>query len=160
MTFREIRQHGNRPAPAEYRRTGNPDALAVRLANVIACRDGFRFSVIAGWGAHCTPRPDWFGDVPEDYAGPYREVEVGFYGSRLPAPASAWRPYCEGLGLWRPYASHTVTVYSHVPVRLVYDLIRLHRGEVPAVGQPWDLTRRIERVQRIRVARFRRNAER
>lgn len=90
--------------------------------NRIRCADGFSLSVIAGWGTYCEPRPDWFNGVPEDYAGPYTRVEVGFPSQR-PEPWDAWQPFCESP------AEPTETVYGYVPVEMVATLIDSHGGE-------------------------------
>lgn len=92
--------------------------------NWIRCRDGFRLSATAGWGMHCTPRPDWFNGIPRDYPGPYTELEVGFPTAR-PEPWAAWEPYCEDPE--RP----TDTAYGFVPVELVAQLLAEHGGEAP-----------------------------
>lgn len=88
----------------------------------IRCADGFTMSVIAGCGTYCTPRPDWFNDVPADYAGPYTEVEVG-YPSERPEPWEVWSEYAEVA------FAPTETIYSFVPVELVRQLVAAHGGE-------------------------------
>ena len=95
-------------------------------SNHIVCADGFALSVVAGYGAYCSPRPSAFSnlaDVPPTYGGPYHEVEVGFPSQR-PEP---WR------GVWETFAETpehpTGTVYGYVPVGLVRSLIESHGGE-------------------------------
>ncbi len=110
-----IANFGNRAEPAagaKYR----------TQPNSIVCADGFRLSVIAGWGAYCDPRPDWTDGVPADYAGPYTAVEVGFPSQR-PEPWDEWSLYCESP------ETPTETVYGYVPVQIVRDLIESHGGE-------------------------------
>lgn len=94
--------------------------------NKITCTDGFTVSVLAGWGAYCDPRPDSFGvlgNVPDDYPGPYQEVEVGFPSQR-PEPWDLWSKRCENPD------DPTESVYSYVPVWLVRELLEAHGGEV------------------------------
>lgn len=123
---------------------------SIRGENIVTCRDGFRFSVIAGDGAYCQPRPGW-GPVPEDYPGPFFEVECGFWHGRLPKPAKDWRPYLDtGSGGWKRTIVGGVTVYPFTPVRLVYELIRRHGGEIPTVGAPAWTPERMARLVRNR----------
>lgn len=121
-------------------------ALEADSSHIIECVDGFRLSVIAGGGTHCTPRPVmctcWYyrdgglegepfafepsflsDEVPHDFPGPYRAVEVGFPSAR-PEPWRTWIEYAE-----EP-TEPTKTVYGYVPVEMVRELIALHGGEV------------------------------
>ena len=77
--------------------------------------DGFTMSIIAHYGAHCSPRPS-LGDT--NFV-PYDTVEVGFPSSR-PEPWEEWEQYAEDPSL------PCETVYSYVPVATVRDLIELH----------------------------------
>lgn len=138
--FREIHLHGNQQAIDIDTR----ESVGRKGPNVIQCWDGFRFSVLAGPGAYCTPRPESLvgGEypmspymVPGSYPGPYTHVEVGFFNGKLPKPWKAWRPYCDGAWSQRYIVGQT-TVFTFVPVSLVYDLIRHHGGEAPVVGEP------------------------
>lgn len=127
--------HGNRHGP--YGADGKVSDDNLRMGpNVVVCRDGFIMSVIAGWGAYCSPRPGMlpghssppgFYDVPYGYPGPYREVECGFPSER-PEP---WERL-DGEHYWRRYAEDegypTDTVYPYVPVPMVRALMRLHGG--------------------------------
>lgn len=147
MTFGEIRRHGNRFSIGK--KSWSP--------SMIACRDGFRFSAIAGYGAHCSPRPElmqaWMLD--EDWPGPFTEVECGFWDGKRPKPAKTWRQYQEWEGgNISGLIVGQVTIYSYVPVRLVYDLIRYHGGEVPAVGMRNNTTAYMERLIRNRDRRM------
>ena len=87
----------------------------IRRANLIACRDGFRMSVVTGEWLYCTPRRN---------TGPYTAVEVGF-PSKRPEPWSVWSEYAESR------AAPTETVYPYVPVEEVRRLVESHGGEVP-----------------------------
>lgn len=137
--LREIRLHGNRQAI----NTETGEMFGREGTNVIACRDGFRFSVLAGPGCHCLPRPEMIigsgvptlpGRVAGNYPGPYTHVEVGFWNGKLPKPQKTWRPYCTARSGGRAIIGR-VTVFSFVPVSLVYDLIRRHGGEAPVTGE-------------------------
>lgn len=105
-----------------------------RRENRIQCRDGYQFSVIAGWGAYCAPTPGgwaWVRNgVPDDFGGPYTHVEVGFFNGRVPR-GQAWRNLMDG-----PSGNFcgATSVAGHVPVRMVYDLIRRHGGEAEYIG--------------------------
>lgn len=143
--FEQIRRHGNR---GSYERGG--DFMAGN--NRVICRDGFQFSVLAGYGVYSTPRLDRIAmpdldvleakpvdlmyDPPQrpwaDYTGPFWEFEVGFRGMRGPRDRR-WRQYRDSS------ARHTyeVEVYAYVPKALIYDLIRRHGGQadyMPAIG--------------------------
>ncbi|MFJ6382712.1 hypothetical protein ACIQI7_22265 [Kitasatospora sp. NPDC092039] len=89
------------------------DALGRALADPhIACADGFRLSVLA---------PD-----PADvFLLPALTVEVGFPTLR-PEPWERWR---EHLDPGADEDDPTESVYLHVPVALVRDLIEAHGGE-------------------------------
>lgn len=111
---------------------------------MIACRDGFRFSVIAGPGTHSLPKvepafdPFWLA-LDHPYPGPYSAVECGFWNGQQPKPRRVWRPYLHWSCRERqPFVIGHVIVYACVPVSLVYDLIRRHGGEIPAerAGRP------------------------
>lgn len=108
---------------------GNSAVQVNSVDNWIACKDGFKMSVIAGPGAYCIPRPDWRpmeGEAVFGYEGPYTHVEVG-YPSEQPEP---W----EGDDLWASHAEDgenpTGTVYGWVPIEMVASLIALHGGEL------------------------------
>lgn len=139
-TLGHVRRHGNRPGTIYQ---VGPDGLQLVAPmrwdpNLIQCRDGFVFSVIAGAGTYCTPRPDtsvyigkpfvpsWLAQVPGDYPGPYTHVEVGFFTGRYPRPWKLWRRYCDDRKF---VGARLVSVYGYVPVGLVYDLIKLHGGQ-------------------------------
>ena len=118
-----IAAHGNRRNP---RRSG----VAWRDDNWITCADGFRLSVIAGWGAYSTP--DWL-DHP-DHPGPFTAVEVMPNGD---VPGS-WHEHADGVGEGICPAAISVlqdcncgSVYGRVPVQMVRDLIEAHGGEQP-----------------------------
>lgn len=132
----EIAARGNR---GHYyfglRRLGGP--IDPEVSNIITCKDGFTVSVIAGGGTYCTPKPTFcacyagepkfpsFSDeVDCEYHGPYWEVEVGFPSAR-PEPWGEWERYWDDAG-----SDPTQSVYSFVPIQLVYELIRRHGGEV------------------------------
>ena len=102
---------------SDFSRNGKPRGL-------ITCADGFKVSVIAGYGAYCSPRPHGFsaGDPGRDYEGPYTAVEVGFPSER-PEPWGIWELLCDDGG------NPTETVYGYVPIETVRALITLHGGE-------------------------------
>lgn len=120
-TIKRIIATGNKPSlyPVE--------TFAARLEEVppswIECADGFKMSVIAGWGTYCTPRPDNF-DGPDDDEpyGPFTHLEVGFPSAR-PEPWDAWSVFCENTD------EPTETVYGYVPAVYVTALIDAHGGE-------------------------------
>ena len=106
--------------------------------NWIKCVDGFKMSVIANWGAYCTPRPAFPSiptmsghEVEADYPGPFTAVEVG-YPSQCPEPWEDWAEFCESP------ESPTETVYGYVPVGMVRALVALHGGEVGSADTPED----------------------
>lgn len=102
--------------------------------NWLFCADGFRFSVIAGDGAYCTPRPSAYsilGEAPADYPGPYTAVEVGFPSQR-PEPWTQWAEWAEST------EDPTDTVYAYVPVDALRELVALHGGVVAAGMSPSD----------------------
>ena len=82
--------------------------------STITCADGFKLSVVAGFAAYCTPRPG-YGDVPRDYPGPYRAVEVMVDDDSCP---DGWQEYESG------------GIYAFVPVELVRAYVEAHGGEV------------------------------
>lgn len=90
-------------------RVQNDDSFP--LAKRIYCKDGFSLSVQATHGAYCTPRRN---------VGPWIKVEVGF-PSAAPELIMEWAEQPE-----KP----TDTVYGHVPIKLVAELIALHGGPV------------------------------
>jgi hypothetical protein len=110
--------------------------------NIITCKDGFTMSVIAHWGAYCSPRPSYcrnsgygkgepcgechdggmMGDVPCDFAGPYYALEMGF-PSKRPEPWPLWLEFVDDPD--KP----TDTVYSQVPATMLRELVVLHGGE-------------------------------
>ena len=97
--------------------------------NTFICRDGFNFSLLAGIGAHCFPRPgltawagyQYDGEISLDYAGPYTGVELGFPSER-PEPWEEWDEYAE--------SDDPLFLYANVPERMVRALVELHGGEV------------------------------
>ena len=91
-------------------------------SNMIRCVDGFKVSVIANEVAYCAPRPGWGDGVPDDYEGPFHEVELGFPSER-PEPWADWEQYAES------HENPTGTVYGYVPVGMVRALIALHGDE-------------------------------
>ncbi len=90
----------------------------VIFRNRIVCPDGFTLSVQASAYHYSIPRSN---------EGPYTHAEVGFPSER-PEP---WFAYPDG---WMQYAEDpeypTETVYSFVPVDLIWDLIQSHGGLV------------------------------
>lgn len=89
----------------------------------LTCADGFRMSVIAHYAAYCQPRPGgWWETTPQDYAGPFTHLEVG-YPSQRPEPWRRWTKWAEDK------SDPTATVYARVPVQSIRDLIALHGGE-------------------------------
>ena len=88
--------------------------------NRITCVDGFTASVIAGEGAHCSPRPG-FG-VSADYPGPYFSVEVGYPSARPEPWDETWAELAENSD------EPTRTVYGWVPADTIRALIALHGG--------------------------------
>ncbi|MET8626608.1 hypothetical protein ABZW30_23095 [Kitasatospora sp. NPDC004669] len=93
------------------------NALDFTLADShIVCADDFCLSVLA---------PD-----PADvFLLPAVTLEVGF-PTRRPEPWARWREY---LGPSADEGHPTESVYLHVPVALVRDLIKAHGGEVPPI---------------------------
>jgi hypothetical protein len=89
----------------------------------VKCRDGFSMSVIAGPRLWCHPRPGDMYGPPEDFPGPYNQVEVG-YPTEKPEPWEQWEPY-QMVG-----ETPEDGVYGYVPVNLVRELVELHGGEV------------------------------
>ncbi|MGW3073925.1 hypothetical protein [Kitasatospora sp. NPDC001132] len=82
----------------------------------IVCADGFCLSVLAP-------------DPTEVFLLPARTLEVGFPTGR-PEPWARWSDYLEpGSDEDDP----TESVYLHVPVALVRDLIEAHGGEAPTI---------------------------
>jgi len=115
--FERIVRHGNRHRPhgGEFKSSENK----------IVCQDGFRVSVIAGWGCYSDPREDLqfgYGEV----LGPFYAVEVGFPTER-PEPWDTWREYADST-----QDDPTKTVYGYVPTEMVRALIETHGGEVAA----------------------------
>ena len=91
-------------------------------SNHIECKDGFRMSVIAGYGTYSDPRPgDIWGTKPDTYEGPYTAVEVG-YPTERPEPWARWKEYADDRG------DPTDTLYGFVPIELVRDLAERHGG--------------------------------
>lgn len=88
--------------------------------NILVCKDGFSMSVIAGYGTYSTPY--WADkEVDSNYTGPYTHVEVGF-PTEKPEPWDKWREFVDDAQF------PTTTVYGHVPVELVRELVNLHGG--------------------------------
>ena len=118
----------------------------------VDCRDGFRLSVIAGWGTFCRPTPAlgrgqfWRrmpGYVAHDYAGPYSHVEVGLWSPHRPPPEWGWNG--------DPSSGGRLMVYKCVPVDEVRRLVALHGGErayrvqIARAKRVWRATRRVHR---------------
>jgi hypothetical protein len=105
---------------------GNDPSDQTRPTNRIKCADGFSLSVIAHYGAYCSPRSAW--DHRGKPCGPFTEVEVGFPSER-PEP---WEPV-DGDLHWSRFAEEPDnpigTVYGWVPVSMVRALVRAHGGE-------------------------------
>lgn len=157
--FREIRLHGNRINPFPEGVQG-PTRSMFRGDNLIVCRDGYMFSVIAGYCVYSIPRPGMEGVYPvgvgDNYEGPYTHVEVGVRGPRIPKPVKVWKPYWEGV--IRKGHTFTITVFPYVPIGLVYDLIKLHRGQadyVPGWGWPYGNPERDAMHRKRGLARMR-----
>jgi hypothetical protein len=88
--------------------------------SVIVCRDGFTFSVIAGYGAHCSPRrDDETSPCGHLAATPYNALEFG-YPSARPEPWEDWRHYAV-FPEWD-------FIYAHVPVSMIRELMQSHGG--------------------------------
>jgi hypothetical protein len=83
-----------------------------RPAPHLRCADGFTLSVQASTLHFCFPRTE---------TGPYTKVELGYPTSMVPE----FMEYAEDT--LRP----TETVYSHVPINLVLDIINRHGGVAP-----------------------------
>lgn len=98
-------------------------------SNVIRCTDGYQFSVTAGEGNACIPRPTDFdeGDnsAPTTYDGPYTHVEVHFGDNPTP---DGWDDYYDDFG----------GIYAYVPIPTVRALINQHGGltDPPVKEQP------------------------
>jgi hypothetical protein len=110
--------------------------------NIIICNDGFKMSVIAHWGAYCSPRPSYcrnnnygrdepcgecndggmMGEANCDYTGPFYSLEMGFPTQR-PEPWNLWQEFVDDPD------QPTNTVYPQVPVTMLRELIALHGGE-------------------------------
>jgi hypothetical protein len=91
-----------------------------RLPRRIRLADDTVISVHAGPGAYCTPRPatSGLGNAPENYPGPYTELEV-YLVEPLTAPES-----------WREFkADEEGRLFGYVPVDLVRALLAEHGGE-------------------------------
>ena len=99
---------------------GNDPMAKDRPRNKIRCADGFTVSVIAHWGAYCTPPPQFANDTDAPATcGPFTAVEVGF-PSEQPEPWQDWERYAEAPD------NPTETVYANVPVGMVRSLIARH----------------------------------
>ena len=87
------------------------------MDSTITCADGTQLSVIAGYGAYCSPRPGWEresgGLVADDYPGPYVSVEV--MPLNVPMP-DGWGDGIDSVAGW-------------IPVDDVRAFIELHGGE-------------------------------
>lgn len=141
--FQQVVRTGNRP----YFDMRSSEIAGSTGPNIVVCRDGFSFSVIAGPGTYCCPRPDTaiydrfepqypniMYQVPANYPGPYTHVEVGFPNMR-PTPWRLWQPYAERWGGTRTWRK--VEIYPYVPVDMVWDLIKRHGGQVdPPIVKP------------------------
>lgn len=110
----QIIAHGNRGEGAKF----------WTRDNWITCADGTRISVIAGWGAYCSPSGDG------DYPGPYTRVEAW---PQVPTPG-AWHAFntsAEETCLATLSLAEECTCTgpsSNVPVDLVREFIALHGG--------------------------------
>ena len=98
---------------------GNRRYLDSSDPNWVECKDGFRMSVVAGFGSYSIPRME----AHQFVVGPFTHVEVGFPSLR-PEPWDEWSRYVNDD------RDPTETVYSQVPVEMVRSLIELHGGEV------------------------------
>ena len=139
-SVRQVRLLGNRSGMMEYL-DGRVRPVGRHGPTFIACRDGFMFSVMAGPGMYCLPRPAPFGregepprldslyHVPVTYLGPYVALDVGFMGGS--GPGRAWREYSNDGGSYF-LRNHALT-FAYVPVKLVYELVERHGGP----GNPW-----------------------
>jgi hypothetical protein len=76
----------------------------------IVCPDGFSMSVQASTHHYCSPRSD---------VGPWTEVEVGYPNRIEPILFNYIEP---GGDPW------TESVYPHVPVEIVAEVIKFHGG--------------------------------
>ena len=88
-------------------------------SNKIVCADGTELSVIAHWGAYCSPRPEFQQPAPPQG---FHAVEVG-YPSVRPEPWDKWESLAENSG------DPTGSVYGWVPIELVREFILSHGGE-------------------------------
>ncbi|MFJ7275443.1 hypothetical protein [Kitasatospora sp. NPDC098663] len=97
------------------------DALGRALADPhIACADGFRLSVLSP-------------DPADPFLLPAVALEVGF-PTRRPEPWTRWREHLEpGADEDKDEDEPIESVYLHVPVALVRDLIEAHGGEAPPI---------------------------
>lgn len=101
----------------------------------IVCADGFTVSIVAGFHTGCSPTPGTE-DFPDDYAGPYSHVEVGFPSQRPEPFGNREHPhewsYYESLESdedGNAYSAPTETIYTNVPIAMAYNLIKAHGGE-------------------------------
>ena len=121
--LREIRENGT-----NVRRGGVEDADSVlpmgfHHNNMVTCSDGFSVSITAGWGVKSIPNPGWAG-VPESYAGPYDNFEVG-RPSQLPEPWGLWKLFCSNE------QDPLLAKYYYVPYIMVEQLLLDHEGFTP-----------------------------
>ncbi|MFF4927151.1 MULTISPECIES: hypothetical protein [unclassified Kitasatospora] len=89
----------------------NPLGRAVQESNIV-CSDGFSLSVLAP-------------DPVDAFLLPAETLEIGFPTQR-PEPWNAWRTH---LDAGSEENDPTDSVYLHVPVALVRELIEAHGGE-------------------------------
>lgn len=87
----------------------DPVAPRVVIRKHLKCKDGLTLSVQASEYHYCSPR---------SAHGPYKEVEVGFPSEKIPGLLE----YAEDPD--RPKD----TVYGHVPVGIVEEIIEEHGG--------------------------------
>tara|TARA_R110000822_G_scaffold52773_5_gene136541 strand:- start:2281 stop:2616 length:336 start_codon:yes stop_codon:yes gene_type:complete len=80
-----------------------------RPCSKLVCADGFQVSVQASSTHYCTP---------QNNSGPYIDVELGYPSE----PVEAWMEYAEDPD--RP----TDTVYGHVPIEWVVQVLDQHGG--------------------------------
>lgn len=88
-----------------------PDPTGLKDLPRLLCADGFEISVAAGLIHHCSPRTAH---------GPYQTVECAF--------PSAITPDLMPYQVIEPGYGPEESVYHHVPLSLVVDLINLHGG--------------------------------
>lgn len=86
----------------------NDNGIPIPTKHVL-CRDGFHISIQANHYTYCEPR--------EDKAWPYSEVELGF-----PSELD------DLIDIYAEEHDTTETVFMHVPINIVNELIKKHGG--------------------------------